>query len=329
MQQSRASQSLRQGSTIMDALDVLAPSQSSLRDQLRRDFAFELRSLRYRHGVSRSFEVICGLAALLALFVLGWLLVTVLWSGLSWLRPSFFTNFPSRFPEQAGIKSAIFGSLWLMGLTAAFAIPVGVGGAVFLEELAPKGRIKKLIDANIANLASVPSIVYGILGLAVFVRFCGFERSVLSGALTLAILILPMIIIATREALLSIPKSIREAAIALGCTPWQATRDHVLPAAFPGVLTGIILSLSRAIGESAPLIMIGAMSFVAFVPEHMFDGFTALPIQIFNWAGRPQEEFHELSAAAIIVLLGVLLCANAFAIFFRNRLQRKNLCQHL
>jgi phosphate transport system permease protein len=200
---------------------------------------------------------------------------------------------------------------------------VGVAAAIYLEEYAPDNRFTRLIQVNIANLAGVPSIVYGILGLAVFVRWLRFDRSVLAGALTLSLLIMPVIIIASREALLAVPQSIRHAAYALGATRWQTIRSHVLPAALPGIMTGVILAVSRAVGEAAPLLMIGALTYVAFVPEGPLDAFTALPIQIYDWCDRPQPEFHHLAAAGIIVLLGILLPMNAVAVALRAWHQRR------
>ena len=202
-------------------------------------------------------------------------------------------------------------------------IPIGVATATYIEEFGSRSRLAAFIDINISNLAGVPSIVYGILGLTIFVRGLALERSLIAGALTMSLLILPVIIIASKEAIKTVPMSIRHAAIALGATPWQTVWSHVLPASFPGILTGVILALSRAIGETAPLVMIGALTYVAFVPEGPMDSFTALPIQIFNWVSRPQEEFHELAAAAIIVLLTVLLAMNSIAIFIRHKMEKK------
>ena len=215
------------------------------------------------------------------------------------------------------------GTLWLISMLIVIAIPLGVATALYLEEFSKKGRLHRMISLNISNLAGVPSIVYGIIGLAIFVRGLSLERSIVSGALTMSLLILPVIIIASREAIKTVPNSIRYAAFALGATPWQTAWAHVLPASFPGILTGVILALSRAIGETAPLIMIGALTYVAFLPESPMDSFTALPIQIYNWVSRPQQEFHELAAAAIIVLLGVLLVMNATAIFIRYKTEQK------
>jgi phosphate transport system permease protein len=251
------------------------------------------------------------------------LLYQVFSDGLKWLDLQFVSSFPSRFPERAGIKSALAGTLWLISLIALFSIPVGVATAIYIEEFSKKGRITRLIELNISNLAGVPSIVYGIIGLTLFVRGLALERSLISGALTMSLLILPVIIIASREAIKTVPMSIRYAALALGATRWETVWSHVLPASFPGILTGIILSLSRAIGETAPLIMIGALTYVAFIPSGPMDSFTALPIQIFNWVSRPQEEFHQLAAAAIIVLLGVLLLMNSAAIYIRYKAERK------
>ena len=250
---------------------------------------------------------------------LGILILEVTLLGLPWLNFDFLTRFPSRFPEKAGILAGLAGTLWLVTLTAAIAIPIGVLAAVYLEEYAKPGRVSTFITINIANLAGVPSIVYGIIGLAIFVRFFGLDRSVLAGAMTMSLLILPVIIIASREAIKAVPSSLRQVAFALGATRWQVTRDHVLPQAMPGILTGVILALSRAIGETAPLIMIGALTYIAFVPEGPMDEFTALPIQIYNWTSRPQEAFHELASAGIIVLLLVLLIMNATAVWIRYR----------
>jgi phosphate transport system permease protein len=261
-----------------------------------------------------------GVTALsISLLSLTVLLVDIFHRGLPGLTWQFLQNYPSRFPNQAGIFSALIGTFWLMGLTAIISIPIGVLTGVYLEEYAREGWLKNLIRVNISNLSGVPSIVYGILGLVVFVRFFAFERSVLSGALTMSLLILPVIIIATSESLRAVPASIRLAAFGVGASRSQVVLSHVLPQAMSGILTGIILALSRAIGESAPLIMVGALSFVAFVPQSAFDNFTVLSIQIFNWAGRPQEEFQGLAASGIIVLLCLTLGMNILAIYLRMR----------
>lgn len=279
--------------------------------------------LQRRHRRARQFRMLCAGVTWASVGLLGVLLFQVCVTGFEWLDWQFLNSFPSRFPERAGIKSALVGTLYLTLLVALISIPVGVSTALYLEEFAGKGRMAKIIEVNIANLAGVPSIVYGILGLAIFVRFFALERSLISGALTMSLLILPTIIIASREAIIAVPQSIRAAAYSLGATKWQTTWHHVLPASFPGIMTGVILSLSRAIGETAPLIMIGALTFVAFLPQGPMDSFTALPIQIYNWVSRPQPEFHELAAAGIIVLLIVLLLMNATAIYIRNRTERR------
>ncbi len=279
--------------------------------------------LRRRHLGGRIFYWVCCAATLVGVLFLVALLGEILYHGLPWLSWNFLTNFPSRFPEQAGIRSSLAGSLWLISLIIAMAVPIGFGAAVYLEEYARPSRLNTLIEINIGNLAGVPSIVYGILGLTIFVRWMALERSVIAGALTMTLLVLPVIITAGREALRAVPSSIRHAAYGLGATQWQTIRAHVLPAAMPGMLTGVILALSRAIGETAPLIMIGALTYVAFTPAGIFDAFTALPIQIFNWASRPQPAFHDLAAAAIVVLLAVLLSLNAVAIALRHYFEKR------
>jgi phosphate transport system permease protein len=265
------------------------------------------------------FMVLCGAATLVGVVALVVLLADVINDGARAVDVQFLTSFASRFPERAGIKAALWGSIWLLLLTAAVSFPLGVGAALYLEEYAPRNWVTRTIQTNIANLAGVPSIVYGILGLALFVRALGFERSLLSGALTLSLLILPVIIIAAQEAVRAVPSSIREAAYGLGATRWQVVWTQVLPLAMPGILTGTILGLSRAVGETAPLIMIGAVSFLAFTPTSILDQFTVLPLQIYSWVTRPQEEFRVLAAAGIIVLLIILLSMNAVAIILRNR----------
>jgi len=281
-----------------------------------------IANLGKRHKIARWAQL--GFAALtwLGVVLLAILLLRVAKQGISWLDLQFLTNFPSRFPEKAGILSALAGTLWLIGLTGAISVPVGVAAAVYLEEFSRPGRLKTFIEINIANLAGVPSIVYGLLGLAVFVRGLALGRSVLAGALTMSLLILPVIIIASREAIKAVPQSLRQGAMALGATRWQTVRHHVIPSALPGMLTGVILALSRAIGETAPLIMIGALTYIAFTPNGPMDDFTALPIQIFNWTSRPQKDFHSLAAAGIILLLIVLLIMNAAAVYIRYRTQR-------
>ena len=258
-----------------------------------------------------------------ALLVLAALILDICIDGAPRLSYSFITSFPSRFADRAGIYSALAGSLGLMALVLVFSLPLGVGAALYLEEYAKKNRFTMLIELNIANLAGVPSIIYGILGLEVFVRMAGFGRSLLAGGLTLSLLVLPIVIISSREALRQIPNSIREGALALGATKWQMVRMQVLPLAMPGIMTGCILAFSRAVGETAPLVTLGALTYVAFLPDSLLSPFTALPIQAFNWISRPQEAFHANAAAAIIVLLLILLVMNGIAVLIRRKFQRR------
>ena len=284
----------------------------------------------------RIFGIFCTFAGLILLCVL---LTDIVIDGFGRLNKNFFSNFPSRKPHEAGILSAWVGTIWLMVVTAIFALPVGIGAGVYLEEYAGKNRLTNFIELNIANLGGVPSIIYGLLGLGLFVRYMHLGRSVLAGGLTLALLILPVIILSTREALRAVPSSIREGSFALGATKWQTVRHQVLPAAFGNILTGIILAMSRAIGETAPLITIGALTYIAFLPQSpisssdltgisfslrgLLDPFTALPIQIFNWISRPQKEFHANAAAGILVLLFLTLAMNTLAIILRHHYQKK------
>jgi len=280
-------------------------------------------NLTQRKRLGAIFAAVCLIATLLGLVVLAVLVVDVFIKSWGWLDGQFLSSFPSRRPEKAGILSPLVGSIWLVVMTAIISFPVGVGAAVYLEEYAPQNWLTGLIQTNLANLAGVPSIVYGLLGLGIFVRGFGLGRSLLSGALTMSLLILPTIIIASREAIRAVPPSLRHASLALGGTRWQTVSRTVLPLAFPGILTGTILALSRAIGETAPLITIGALTYIAFLPDGPLSAFTVLPIQIFNWTSRPQEEFKLLAAAGIVVLLVVLLSANALAILLRDRLQKR------
>jgi len=278
---------------------------------------------RVRRIKGRVFAVLCAAATLVGVVALAVLLFDVIVDGAGRLSFEFLNSFASRFPERAGVKAALAGSVWILGLTVMIAFPLSVAAAIYLEEYAARNWVTKAIQINIANLAGVPSIVYGILGLALFVRALGLGRSVISGALTLSLLIMPVIIIASQEAIRAVPSTIREAAYGLGATRWQVVRRQVLPMAMPGVLTGTILALSRAVGETAPLIMVGAVGFVAFTPQSLTDSFTVLPLQIYNWVSRPQDEFRELAAAGIIVLLTLLLTMNAVAIVLRNRYQSR------
>jgi phosphate transport system permease protein len=259
-----------------------------------------------------------------ALTALGLLVYDVLHDGVGRLSWQFLTSYSSRRAAAAGILSALAGSLFVITITTLIAVPLGVGAAIHLEEYGARGRMSRLIELNIANLAGVPSIIYGLLGLGVFVRAMGMGNTVLAGGCTLALLALPVVIISTREALRAVPKSLREGSYALGATKWQTIRHQVLPAAFPGILTGLILALSRAIGETAPLVMVGALAYVAFLPTDLRSPFTVLPIQIFNWVSRPQAAFAENAAAAIIVLLSLLLLMNSVAIVLRDRFQRRS-----
>jgi phosphate transport system permease protein len=313
--------------------------------------------------VGRIFAGACATSAWLGLGVLIVLLGGVLWQGASWLSWSFLTHYDSRHPEQAGVLAGLWGSLWLVLLATIFAIPVGMGAGIFLEEYEKKGWLRTLIEINLSNLAGVPSIVYGILGMALFVKMFGafqgrpkvleigiasahldiplpFGRTLLSGGLTLGLLILPMVIVVTREALRAVPGSLRQASYALGATHWQTIRHQLLPAATPGIITGVILSVSRAIGETAPLLMVGAAVYLANSPggiespvdvikhpgaalEAPFDTFTALPVLIFNWISRPEKEYRHVAAVAILVLLGLLQVFNIAASVIRARMQRK------
>ena len=268
-----------------------------------------------------------GLLAFLAIFAslitLVALLIDVVARGGSSVDLQFFTSAPSRIPAKAGILPALVGTLWVTTLVAIMTFPIGVAAAIYLEEYAGRGRWSRLLRINISNLAGVPSIVYGIFGLALFVRLLGLGRTVFAAALTLSLLILPVVIISSMEAIRAVPPSQREAAYALGATRWQMVRRALLPAAAPGILTGIVLAVGRAVGETAPLILIGAVTFVTFVPVNPFeDKYTVLPIQIFNWAGRPQAAFQEISAAAILVLLVLMFMLNLVAIILRARLSR-------
>ncbi len=276
-------------------------------------------NLAGRQTVSRVMTWVLFGATAFAVVALVVLLITVFADALPWLRPELVQNMPSRTAENAGVYPALVGSMWLIAFTALFAFPIGVASAIYLEEYAPNNRWTRFLAVNIQNLAGVPSVVYGLLGLAVFVVFLRLERSILSGALTMALLILPVVIIASREAIRAVPPSLREAAYGLGATRWQVTRSHVLPLAFPGILTGIILSISRALGETAPLIVVGASAYVTFTPNGILDKYTVLPMQIYEWSRRPGDDFQGLAAGAIVVLLVLLLLLNAVAIYLRAR----------
>ena len=283
-------------------------------------------SVARRQAWSRASRWILLVATLLGLVVLVILGIDNAITGIPSLDWDFLTHYPSRFAERAGIRSSIFGSVWVLVFTVVFAIPVAVGAAVWMEEFAPRNAILTTVRLNIANLAGVPSIIYGILGLAVFVRLLEFGTSILAGALTLALMILPMTVITSVEAISQVPPSIREGSLALGASRWQTVWHHVLPGALPGILTGTILAVARAAGETAALIMIGAFTFIAFDPALSFtgllDSFTTLPIQVYNWTIRPQAEFRANAAAGIIVLMIAVIGLNALALVVRDRLRR-------
>ena len=285
--------------------------------------AGEATTLNRRKVKNALFSLLALAAIFISMVTLAGLLIDLVGSGGSSLDTQFLTSSPSRIPAKAGILPALVGTLWVTLLVALITLPIGIGAAIYLEEYAGRGRIARLSKINISNLAGVPSIVYGIFGLAIFVRGLDLGRTVFAASLTLSLLILPVVIISSAEALKAVPPSQREAAYALGATRWQVIRRALLPAAAPGILTGIVLAVARAVGETAPLILIGAVTFVTFVPTNPFeDKYTVLPIQIFNWANRPQEAFLEISAAAILVLIALMLLLNGAAIYLRARLSR-------
>jgi len=288
------------------------------------DITQETKRINRRKMKNTLFHGLLMAATGFGIVVLALLLYEVLKTGLGWLDWQFLSSLPSRFPKKAGIISALAGSIWVIGITTALAFPIGVGTAIYLEEYTrPKHWMNRLVQLNISNLAGVPSIVYGILGLTVFVRLMGMGRSILAGALTLALLILPVIIVASQEAVRSVPNSLRQGSFALGVSKWQTITGVVLPYAMPGILTGTILVISRAMGEAAPLIMVGAAGYIAFLPKTPMDAFTVLPIQIFNWTSRPQADFQHIAGAGILVLMALLLTANGIAIFLRNKYQNR------
>ncbi|MFL5761648.1 MAG: phosphate ABC transporter permease PstA [Thermomicrobiales bacterium] len=280
------------------------------------------RQIKRRGARSRAFSVVFGAITCFAIIILGVLLWTVISRGWAWVSWDFIKNMPSRKPENAGLNNALWGTIWVISLTAVIALPIGIGAAVYLEEYAPHNWWTKVLQINISNLAGVPSVVYGLLGLGIFVELFRIGRVILAGSLTMALLILPIIIIASQEAIKAVPLSLRQAAFALGATKWQVARHHVLPAAMPGILTGTILAISRAIGETAPLLVVGASLYLTYKPTSVLSGYTALPIQIYQWTALPQKEFRELAAAGIIVLLALLLVMNAGAIYLRQRFSR-------
>jgi phosphate transport system permease protein len=301
---------------------------------------------RARQIRDRVFVAICAAVTAVSIVVLAVLVVSILWQGFKHLDTDFLRTYPSRFPEKAGFKGALWGSLWLCVICSLAALPLGIGAALYLEEFAPKNRVTRFIQLNISNLAGVPSIVYGIIGLTAFTYMFGlfgtptnpawelgtaedwyylrlpFGGCVLTGGLTLMIVILPIVIIAAQEALRAVPDSLREGALATGATRWQMVWRMTLPAAVPGIMTGVILAMSRAIGEAAPLLVVGGFLFVTFTPNNLMDDFAAMPLQIYNWASRPQAEFARVAASGIIVLLALLLTFNAAAVFIRQKFQK-------
>jgi phosphate transport system permease protein len=282
-----------------------------------------MNSLRTNRLFDTSFKYVGIFATLFGLIMLAIFIVNILGDGLKRIDWDFLTNLPSRRASKAGILTAWAGTAWIMVLTALIAIPLGISAGIYLQEYGKKNRLASIVEVNISNLAGVPSIIYGLLGLEIFVRTLKMGNSLLAGACTLSLLILPVIIVATREALKAVPNSLREASYGMGATKWQTIWFQILPAASGGIVTGVILALSRAVGETAPLIVIGALAYVPFVPQSPLDEFTVLPMQIFNWVSRPQKEFLENGAAAIIILLAITFCMNGIAIYFRNRWQKK------
>ena len=260
---------------------------------------------------------------LLGLVLLAIFIGSILIDGLQRIDWDFITSLPSRNAENAGIFTALMGSIWILVLTTIISLPLGIGAAIYLEEYSTKNRFSSILEVNISNLAGVPSIIYGLLGLEIFVRILEMGASVLAGSFTLALLILPIVIVSTREAIKAVPKSIRDASFALGASKWQTVSMQLLPASFGGILTGVILALSRAVGETAPLIVIGALAYVPFAPSSPMDQFTVMPIQIFNWISRPQAGFEVNAAAAIIMLLLITFIMNGIAVYFRNKWQKK------
>src|SRR5690606_18297253 len=275
---------------------------------------------RYKDTAFKIWAIACTFVGLLLLLIF---LGNILIEGISRIDWDFITALPSRKAERAGIWTALMGSVWVLILTCIIALPIGIAAAIYLEEYTKKNRLSNLLEINIANLAGVPSIIYGLLGLEIFVRIMALGASVLAGSLTLALLVLPIVIVSTREAIKAVPNSIREASYALGASKWQTVRYQLLPASSGGIITGVILALSRAVGETAPLIVIGALASVPFAPETPMDVFSVLPIQIFHWISRPQHGFIENAAAAIIILLFITFVMNGIAVYFRNKWQKK------
>ncbi|MEK5207531.1 phosphate ABC transporter permease PstA [Psychrobacillus sp. FSL H8-0510] len=282
-----------------------------------------VKKMNKRLIVNGIFKAIFLAATLFALLVLGVLFYRIISQGVSYLTPEFFQNFGSRVPEKAGIKAALVGSIWLMCVVAPVSIILGVGTAIYLEEYATKNKLNNFIRMNISNLAGVPSVVFGLLGLTIFVRALALGNSVLAAGFTMSLLILPVIIVGSQEAIRAVPQDVREASYGMGATKWQTIINIVLPSAIPGIITGAILALSRAVGETAPLVVIGIPVIVHFLPDNLLSQFTALPMQIYDWAKRPQEAFQYVSSAGILVLMIFLLLMNSVAIFIRNKFQKR------
>jgi phosphate transport system permease protein len=279
-------------------------------------------SVARRQALSRASRYVFLAMALLGVAMLGYLGCETISKGARWVSWDLITHYPSRFPERAGIRSGVFGTAWVLGTTIAIAFPIAIGTAIWIEEFAPRNRVLSIVKLNLANLAGVPSIIYGILGLAIFVRFFDLGPSILAGALTLSLMIMPMTVIAAQESIRQVPSSIRDGSLALGATHWQTVWNHVLPQALPGIITGVILAVSRAAGETAALIMTGAFAFIAFDNSSLGEDYTVVPIQIYDWTTRPQTVFRELAAAAIIVLMIAVLCLNLIAAIIRERFRR-------
>jgi phosphate transport system permease protein len=282
-----------------------------------------VKRMKARLSVNRIYKSIFFVATMFGLLVLAVLLYRIFTQGFGYLDLQFLQSLPSRKPEQAGVYAALIGTIWLMAVVAPVSLLIGVGTALYLEEYAKKNFITDFIKVNISNLAGVPSIVFGLLGLTVFVRALAFGTSVLAAGLTMSLLVLPVIIVASQESIRTVPRELRDASYAMGATKWQTIVRVVLPASIPGIITGAILALSRAIGETAPLVVLGMPLFLAFLPKSLLDMITVLPLQIYNWTGRPQAEFHALAAAGIIVLLAMLLFMNSIAVLIRNKFQKR------
>jgi phosphate transport system permease protein len=282
-----------------------------------------LKKMSSRLAVNQIFRALFFMATLFGLVVLAVLIYRVLTQGIGYLDLQFLQNVGSRFPEKAGIYAALIGSLWLMAVVVVVSFILAVGTAIYLEEYAKQNRVNNFIKVNISNLAGVPSVVFGLLGLTIFARMFALGQSVLAAGLTMSLLILPVIIVAAQEAVRAVPKEMRDASYAMGATKWQTITRVVLPAAIPGILTGSILAFSRAIGETAPLVVLGVPTILLFTPASIMDTFTALPMQIYDWTRRPQAAFHDVASAGIIILLLLLLFMNSVAVFIRNKFQNR------